>query len=79
MDVIKIKLERYRIEWDGPIIFVKEDEVTVLSPFQILHKIENASSKVKQSIYSAMSRMTTREELLTFLEKLGDKILSIRL
>lgn len=79
MDVVKIKLQDYNIEWDGPIILVKEDKVTILSPFQILQFIESASTKVRSRIYNAIKGLNSREEAMSYLELLGKRLLSIKL
>lgn len=79
MSDIKHRLEYYQIEWDGPIVFVKDDSVTILSPFQIISRIENTSLKVKTAIYRKLGGLTTRDELLALLERIGVRLLSIKL
>jgi hypothetical protein len=79
MEVIKVRLQYFQIEWDGPIIFVNGDKVTILSPLQILEMIDNASRKVRESIYQSMRSLSSREEMLSYLEKLGKRLLTIRI
>ncbi len=79
MDAVRLKLERYKIEWDGPIIFVREDEVTILSPFQILQFIESSSVKVRTKIYHTINRLSSQKEVMRYLERLGERLLAIRL
>lgn len=79
MDVIKLKLQDYNIEWDGPIIFVKEDRVTILSPLQILEAIEGASNKVSDKIYQLLNSFTSRQQIIGLLERLGEKMLSVKI
>lgn len=79
MNVIKLKLEDFNIEWNSPIIFVKEDMVTILSPFQILQTIESASKKVSEKIYNAFDNLKSREQIIGFLERLGERMLSVKI
>lgn len=79
MNVIKLKLEDFNIEWNSPIIFVKEDMVTILSPFQILQTIESASKKVSEKIYDAFDNLKSREQIIGFLERLGERMLSVKI
>ncbi|CAG5080825.1 hypothetical protein [Parvicella tangerina] len=79
MELVRTKLQHYNIEWDGPIIFLKDDTVTILSPFRILQLIENTSSKVRAKVYQTLTNLTSREEVLSYLEKLGNRLLTIKL
>lgn len=79
MEVIRIKLQDYNIEWDGPIILVKGDVVTILSPFQIIQKIENAAKRTKIRIYNLLKGLRSRKQILCFLELLGQRLMEVKL
>lgn len=79
MDVIRIKLQDYNIEWDGPIILVKGDMVAILSPFQIIQKIESTAKRIKTRIYNMLDGLQSRGQILYFLELLGQRLIGIKL
>lgn len=79
MDLVRLKLEQYNIEWDGPIVVLVNNKVTILSPFRILSLVDNTSFKVRTSVYEVLRSLTSRKEILSYLERLGKRILRIKL
>lgn len=78
MNAIRVKLERFKIDWDGPIVILYNDQVTILSPFKILMILENVRDKIRSRIYQRLNQLKTRTSLIHFFEILGKQLLTIR-
>ncbi|MCB9187710.1 MAG: hypothetical protein H6599_00370 [Flavobacteriales bacterium] len=78
MNDLRLKLEAFNIEWDGPMIILTNDRVTILSPFQIIDRITSVSSSVQRNIYSTLCNIKTRRQMILILENIARNLLAIR-
>lgn len=78
MENVKAKLISYNIEWDGPIIFIHNNSVTILSPFIIFDKLDLSNGSTQSSVLKRLEQFNSRKELIKFLELLGHRLLAIK-
>ncbi|MCB9196465.1 MAG: hypothetical protein H6600_02795 [Flavobacteriales bacterium] len=78
MESLKQKIENLNIEWDGPIIIINNDEVTILSPFKIIDILIRTNKKVYEEIMDTIIRANSRKTVLQYLEHLGKLLLKVK-
>lgn len=78
MESLKQKIENLNIEWDGPIIIINNDEVTILSPFKIIDILIRTNKKVYEQIMDAIIGSNSRKTVLQYLEHLGKLLLKVK-
>ncbi len=80
MEEVKYILEKHRIGWNAPLIFVTKKEVITLSPELILNRVLDLRTRDRNHLLNKFLLIrNNRQTVLNYLNKLGSCIVNTKL